>query len=464
VRRWLVALIVLLACSLGILLSKSSSHLLLADSDTRGLMSGIAKRDNPLSWFASDWPIENHFYRPISTLTLELNYRVEALNNPAGFGLVNAILCMLSVCALFWLVRELTDNPLFTALATAFFTLWNLDWAGLSLIQAFLSYALWLLPLVLLLPNRDYRKVAGAMLVLSFLLPDINGISSLRFFTLGWVPGRTATTMTVFGLSALAAYARYERFSKAKTRPLASTDLPATKSSKHSPHASRMHFLWPVFSCLFLALALGSYEQAVMVPGLLVGVGLWFSLSGRKVRWGWQFAFWGLLAGYLALRQIVLPQGVSQYQNQQFRNGPGVWLEIGGWLLPGYQSVREFAMAFDPDVLPALAGNVIVLVWTILSRFVPMVWSLASNIAGYAAMFKRLPIALGGWAMSFLAFLPMSWLHRFDHYYYFPMALRSIYVVGMAAIVYQMIVSACSPRSIQAPQRPDPAPGSLPRR
>lgn len=463
VRRWAASLIVLLACVLGILLSKSSSSLLLADSDTRGLLAGIAKRDSPLSWFASDWPIENHFYRPVSTLTLEINHRVPSLNNPAGFGLVNALLCMFSVCALFWLVRELTDNPLQTALATAFFTLWNLDSPILSAVQSFVSYAVWLLPLLLLLPNRDYRKVLSAMLVVWFLLPEIDGISSLRGFTLGWVPGRTATTMTVFALCALASYAHYERFSLRKSRVLASTDLPATKSARHTPIASKFCFLWPIASLFFLALALGSYEQAVMVPGLLVGLGVWFALAGYRGRWGWHFAFWGLLFGYLALRHAVLPQGVSQYQSQQFRNGPGVWLEIGGWLMPCYQSIRDFAMTFAPDVLAPLAEHRLVLIWTLLSRFVPMAWSIASNVLGYATMAKRLPMALGGWALSFVAFLPMAWLHRFDHYYYLPMALRTLYVVGMSTIACQMVVTACSPRSIQAPPRLDPAPGSLPR-
>jgi len=451
-----------MACSLGIVLSRSSSLLLLTDSDTRGLIAGIAERDAPLSWFASDWPIHNHFYRPISTLTLELNHRFGALNNAAGFGFVNALLCMLSVWALFWLARELTDNPLLTSLSVAFFTLWTLDWSGLSFLQKVLSHAVWLLPIVLFLPHRDFRKVLFAMLILWFLLPEIDGVSSLYGFTIGWVPGRTATTMTVFALCALAAYARYERYSSLKPRPFASTDLPFTKSSKHQPKPSRFHFLWPAASCFFLALALGSYEQAVMVPGLLAGVGVWFAATGRRIRWGWHIAFCAVLAGYLALRTAVLPPGVSQYQSQQFRSGPGVWLETAGWLLPSFSSVRDFWMVFDTDVWPSLAANALVLIWTIGSNFSAMVWSLSANLTAYFAMSKRLPMALGGYVLSFVAFLPMAWLHRFDHYYFFPMALRSLYVVGMLGIVYQALVTACSPRSIQAPPRHDPAPGSLP--
>lgn len=436
---------------------------MLADSDTRGLLAGIAKRDAPLSWFASDWPIENHFYRPVSTLTLELNHRVESINNDSGFGLVNALLCILSIGALFWLVRELTDNPLFTAMATAFFTLWNIDWAGLSAISTFLQYSIWLIPFVLLLPNRDYRKVLEALLVSAFAIHEITGISSLSGLTLGWIPGRTATTMTVFALCALAAYARYERFAAVKVKPLASTDLPSTKSSKHVQTASKLHFLLPIASCIFLTLALGSYEQAVMVPGLLVGVGIWFTLTGRKVRWAWHSAFWALLVGYVALRHAVLPQGVSQYQNQQFRSGPGVWMEIGNWVLPCYENVRTFVISLSPDVMTELVNNIAFLIWTVLAGLAALLWGVSSNVATYAAMAKRLPMAFGAWALSFLAFLPMAWLHRFDHYYYFPMALRSVFVVGLLAIAYQMIVTACSPRSLQAPPRLDPAPGSLPR-
>lgn len=433
---------------------------MLEDSDTRGLMAGIAKRDAPLSWFATDWPIENHFYRPVSTLTLEINHRVESLSNAAGFGLVNALLCILSVAALFWLVRELTDNPLLTALSVGLFALWNIDWQGLSTLANWIYYASWAVPLVLLLPNRDIKRVLSFMLVTGFLVAELTGRAALSSITLGWIPGRTATTMTIFALCALASYARFERYALVVPKPMESTDLPATKSSKHVAKSSRLHFLWPVAACLFTALALCSYEQAIMLPGLLVGIAIWFRIMRRRVTWQWHIAFWAVLFGYLALRHAILPSGVSQYQNQQFRSGPGLWLELTSWLAPCLHSIREFISKLDGDMLENGMAAFLV---TAIPSLVLAVWSVASNAAAYLAMSKKLPMAFGAWSMSFLAFLPMAWLHRFDHYYYFPMALRSVFVVGLFAIAYQMIVTACSPRSIQAPTRLDPAPGSLPR-
>src|SRR5690349_12884450 len=46
-----------------------------------------------------------------------------------------------------------------------------------------------------------------------FLCGELRGMTGLSARMIGWLPGRTASVMTVFCLIALAAYARYERTS-----------------------------------------------------------------------------------------------------------------------------------------------------------------------------------------------------------------------------------------------------------
>src|SRR4051812_29278202 len=109
-KRWRVWLVLLLAISAFVLLSHGRGPSLLQDSDTAALLRITRARQAPLSWFAGDWPLENHFYRPLPTLTFELDDRLWH-HSPDGYGWTNAILCVLCIWGLFWLLREMTDSP-----------------------------------------------------------------------------------------------------------------------------------------------------------------------------------------------------------------------------------------------------------------------------------------------------------------------------------------------------------------
>src|SRR4051812_3110536 len=109
-KRWRLWLVLLIATCIPILLAPSRSPLLLRDTDTNALLQATRQRQAPLSWFTTDWPLANHFYRPLPTLTFELDDRLSG-NDPSGYGWTNAVLCALCVLALFWLVREMTDSP-----------------------------------------------------------------------------------------------------------------------------------------------------------------------------------------------------------------------------------------------------------------------------------------------------------------------------------------------------------------
>ena len=93
-----------------------------------------------------------------------------------------------------------------------------------------------------------------------------------------WIPARTASSMTVFALGAMALYARSLRLGSVRASSLPSPlDPPATKGSIQS-EARATTATWPLFvgSLILFALALGCYEQAVMMPLLVVIVAFGF--------------------------------------------------------------------------------------------------------------------------------------------------------------------------------------------
>lgn len=441
----------LLLC-LPIFLNRAQSPALLEDSDTRVLLAAVRERQDPLSWFGGDWPLENHFYRPISTLFFEFDNTVWG-TNPAGYGLTNALLCIACVLLLYWFLREFTDRIELALPGAALFALWH----GLGAWRL-AQWANWLALgslLLVFLPGRKVSRVLLAALTTTFLSAELPGRMDLRFRMIEWLPGRTASVMALFALLSLACYARYERLSADRIPgpdpgPL---DPPATKGTVLAQKPGPAVSLWAVASVAALLLSLGSYEQAVMVPALLFGVALAMRLLRRRVCWGWQAAFWGVLALYLIVRSRLVPSDVSGYQAQQFRSGPGVVDSILSYVVPAWGSVWLTVQTLDAGWL----------IWLNLEPYAVLA-RLASNVAVWVAARKEWVLLVAGWAMSAIAFLPMAWLKHFDHYHYLPMAMRALFVAVTAVVAGKALVSAASRPTIPAPPRLDPAPGSLPRR
>lgn len=449
-KRWWVALGVAVAACLAIVACRSSNPGMLGDTDTAVLLQTLKERNAPLSWFAGDWPLGNHFYRPVSTLTFELDQRLYG-DNAAGFGLTNALLCAGCVLMLFWFLRELTDRPGLSAAGAALFGIWNLS-AGAQV----LGWLPWLAAIPLagaFLPGRRWMNGVFAAFAWLFVCSEANGMWPLMGRMIQWLPGRTASAMTLFALAALAAYARYERTSAQRRPdpPPSPFDTPDYKRPPTSGEPAKGAWLWAVACCLFALLALGSYEQAVMLPAALLGVALTLRWRGFRVRFGWQAAFWGLLAGYLALRWAVLPHDVSGYQQQQFRDGPGVFQSIMEYVLPVFGHIRT-------GMIILIEQGPIVL---ILSQWVDVYLGFGATLSVLSLLRRDWVLPLAGWALSILTFLPMAWVKHFDHYHYWPMAMRALFVVALLPVVAKATVTALSPQAVQAPPRPDPAPGSL---
>ncbi len=450
VNRWVAGLLLVMLACVPILLNRASGEHLLEDTDTRVLLSRLAERDSPLSWFSGDWPLQNHFYRPVSTLVFELD-RFLWGNDPAGYGWTNAVLCALCVLALFWFLKELTDHNFISTSGALVFAFWH---TSLGPVVAASGAWLALLPAAAaLIPGRRLLPVLSAALLWLFLASEAAGMWPLEFRMIGWLPGRTASVMTLFALLALACYARYERLS-ARREPAKKSPLywPPTKGDTPRPAGSKTVLAWAVLSCLFLALALGSYEQAIMLPAALLLVGLTFCAARFRIRWGWHCAFWGMLVAYLALRFQLVPVEVSGYQAQQFRTGPGIWISLFGYLFPSAPALYSLWHSIDlgPIVLLFETGRRALL-------------GFAGNLAAAFWTVRSLPFAAAGWALSCVAFLPMAWLKHFDHYHYWPMAMRALFFAALLPVAGEALVSAMSRPASQAPPRPDPAPGSLPR-
>lgn len=458
-KRWAAAwLIVLLGC-LPIWLGRADNAGLLRDTDTIAMLERIEARSSPMSWFTGDWPLENHFYRPISTLVFELDQWIHP-NSPSGFGMTNALLAIACVLALFWFLRELLDDVLLATASALLFAWWNASTAGLG-IYAKIPLALAGLGALasLLLGRRPLLGIAGVF-VAWYASTELDGLVQIRGGALDWIPGRTATTMTLFALVALACYARYERLGAVAVPASTPTalDRPATKGTAVRPPAHRANVVWACAAVALAGVAFGAYEQAVMLPACLLGVGVAVRMAGLQPRWGWQIAFWALIPLYLLARRSFLPSGPSQYQLQQYRHTIDVFFSVMDYLFPRARDVYALWNQFDLGFMNVMLTQV------------PLIGSIVANAVslGFATVPEAVRKGLGserfrpwlvGYLLSAIAFLPMAWLKPFptyNHYHYWALAFRSLYAVATVCLAFELVKLGATPRAVQAPARPTP--------
>lgn len=427
-KRWLASLSIAVLASAWIAFQSPTSPSLLQDSDTAVLLNALEERASPLSWFLGDWPLQNHFYRPLSTLLFELDLALWGREG-AGFGATNTALCILSVFALFWLIRETTDSPFLAGGASLLFA--NLHFTRPFPIANWLTLAAIATLSALIIRPENLKTAAYASLLWVFAAATASGTSSFYGGVQAWLPGRTASSMTFLLLGSLAAFARFERLRK--------------------PDDSHAH--WIVLSFGLLALALGCYEQAVVAPGLFALVAWRYWLEGKRPSWAIVAGTVAVVGAYAIFRTQLIPLAPSGYQSQQFRTGPGVGMSLLGYAFPAGQALW-------------LGSSSLALGWAVGLTALPysLALNLASNLAGLRAALARPGLLAFGWIASFVAFLPMAWLKPFAHYDYLPSALRMLLAIGLIGVAARATITAVSRRAIPAPLRPDPSPGSLPHR
>lgn len=466
-KRWGIGFAITLFWALLIVLTRSTSTELLRDSDTKVMLQSIEKRGNAWSWFAGDWPLENHFYRPIVAETFELDHALYGWKAP-GYGLTNAILCGLCVLALFWLLREVVANVGIATLSASLFGVWHLwtgppKWGDWIIYLAIIGAAI---AVIRAMVDKSIAKSPGwlALAGLALLSRDYASMEPFRGGMIDWVPGRTTSTMALLCLLAMAAYARYERISARRDQPEPDPlDPPATRGTElvGRPKAP---WIWPLLAAVSVFLALASYEQAVMLPACLIGVAIAMRLQHYRPRWGWHALFWAVLVGYFVLRNQVIPPGTSNYQAQQFRAGPGVFMTLFTYLAPATPDAFRLQSGIEMGWFSVLLGQHLDLLMIganllFIGLIIPWIRE------KFGRRDRTLVVALlFGLVASFVAFAPMAWFKPFtyNHYHYWPLALRSLYVGSLMMAIGGWFSAAWSRRAVRAPQRPVPAPGSLP--
>jgi hypothetical protein len=446
----------LMAC-VSVIAMHSRSTRLLADTDTSVLFHQI-DRHSIWKWFRGDWPLSNHFYRPISTLSLALDRHLFG-DNVNGYAYSAAVYCGLCVLAVFWLAREVTNSPFVAVAAAWLFAFWQspfefaFDQVALGIAIAAAIIGFW----------RHRLKAApylSAMVAVTFLATELSGVyrkespGGMYGSMLVWLPSRTTSIMTLFALCAIASYARYERLGGSPKEPKPTPlDLPATRTTGPPVQSPRVNWIWAAIACVCVAMSLGSYEQAAMLPSILFLVAIILRAARYTIRWRTHAAFWSLLGAYVLLRDLLLPQGPSEYQIQELRYGLPSFLSTINYVAPGFASAYGWFNSF------AIGGGIFV-----SAMFYSVPIQVMGNAVSYLYTFRKSCPALCMWLASCFAFLPMAFLKPFAHYHYWPMAMRSIFVALLMGFVWQLIVTAASPRASAAPLRHSPAPGSLPHR
>lgn len=449
-----------LLSSLWVLLSRSSSRSLLQDTDTKVLLQTIREVQDPLSWFMGDWPLRNHFYRPVSTLFFEFDNWAYG-SNPAGYGLTNAMIAAVCILAFTWLVRELMEDWALAGISGGIFGLWHIDASPDHKIISLLFMVAGFASFIGIFRGRKGWSVVGVVLVAlaAFWISDAYGpVQSFSGMVVHWLPGRTASVMTMFALASMASYARWERLSAIRVEPkgATSTERPFRASDPvELAHPPRWVWIWPVLCLVFLVLALASYEQAIMLPAVLVGSAILMAIKGWKPRWWIHGLTWGLLLAYLVFRSRVIPNDISGYQAQQMRSSleGGLIVDLINYTVPGLNFIRTFAATLMPDPFILLTPSF----WAPLTAIVgciATIWVCAKDEQKWSI--------LAFWLMAFVSFLPMAWLKMFAHYHYWPSSFLSLAWALIVAAGMRAVISAVSPPAIQAPLRSDPAPGSLP--
>lgn len=385
---WRLTALIVLLCAIFVLTFGSKSSDLHQDSDTHVIVQTIRERHAPMSWFVGDWPLENHFYRPISALTFEWdNWRYG--DGGSGYRWTNSIIAALTVLAVAMLAIQLgfssvgvaTCSLIWAAWLTGVSTrlFWTPYWFELVL-AALVGSSIWTRT-----KKRSTTAIGAAASL--FAASELAGIQWLPGRILEWIPGRTASLCTLFLVSALALGV--------------------------GVHRGKLAMPWLVAAFILGLLGLGSYEQAIVwLPMLLV-------LTWKPTCWR-PMAVAGLGTGvYLTARMVFVDLARSAYQQQQFRSSGFSVVEVCAYVFPIYLDVNSVGLRLSMGPYCLLDS---------------LFWNSVINIAGFVGgcwwiwQSARREILLRLAIASAVAFAPMALLKPFEHYHTLPMAIRSLFV------------------------------------
>jgi hypothetical protein len=399
-----------------------------ADSDTAVMLDAV-RQHGALRWFTSDWLLENGFYRPVSSLSIALDY---ALYGESGWGfrLTNWLLMVLTAIGAWTLVRayaRLVGNPYAEWLAlgvgialslqqtglTGIAAKWSAWWfvaAAVGVVwgaRAWIQRKAWNSPTPIPSPplaREDWEAQASSLRVCLPLLLALGALfwgfdrllatEYARLIT--WVPSRTALLGTVFSVWAMYALVQ---------------------------GATGRRWGWLAVGGALYLLALGSYEQPITLVAVVGALAFW-----RRRDWGgWGarvFAIVALCAALIvALRFALLPAEPTTYQNQQLRSSlSGPVFSLLTELLPPtaqWQYWRSVGTHFEVLLVDRSGWDY--LLGTLL------------YLGVLAAVWRWRGLLGGAWLWHALAFLPMAFLHFFEHYMCLPQLGKTLFDVGLIA-------------------------------
>ncbi len=425
-----------------------------ADSDTAVMLDAM-RASGGLSgvwrWFVGDWFLENGFYRPITCLSLVLDYTLYG-ERAWGYRLTNWLLMVATTLGLMFAVRTFAHQigfPLADALASLSALMFSLQQTGLTALFRGWSDWWFIMGLVLVAliirftpllqvplakrgePNRPCSpclqgkpKGAGSQkltkawvwqlaLAAGAMLWGVHRLMGTEYERLiGWVPSRTALLMTALSIWSLYCL------------------LIGLRSRR--------------WDCLLLAvllylLALGAYEQAIMLLPLFWGLIFW----QRRAAGGLSLVAGGgvLLAAALivGLRLTLIPLELSRYQHQQLRSsisGP-LW-DYFSELIPPVRDWHYWQVALSEPSL-----------WLFKQPWDHLVMLLA--YAGVLVAFYRHWRLFGSLLLwQAITFLLMTFLHPFEHYHYLPQLGKTTLDVALLLVGVLELCSLHRPLSKQA--------------
>ncbi|OYT70318.1 MAG: hypothetical protein CFK49_11495 [Armatimonadetes bacterium JP3_11] len=406
-----------------------------ADSDTAVMLNAVRDAGGLTGawrWFVGDWLLENGFYRPISSFSIALDYTLYG-EAAWGFRLTNWLLMILTALGAFFLVRAYArlaqyPSPNWLALGVAValslqqtgLTAWlgnRSTWWFVAVATLFIGFRHGLQiprfaqrgkplaqrtdlasPTEVREPSPDpSRQWALLFLAIGALFWGFDRLLETHYTRLIiWVPSRTALLGTMFSVWAVYWLLR---------------------------GASERRGGWLGLGGVFYLLALGSYEQPIMLVPIVGALAFW-----RRREWGaWGWKAFGTVALVgilvLTLRVSLLPTEPTRYQQQQLRSSlTGPLSAYLTELIPPAGQWQYWA---------SVGGNLEILLvdkqgWDNLVG--------ALLYLGVLGAFWRNRALLGGALVwHALTFLPMAFLHFFEHYMYLPQLGKTLFDVVLIA-------------------------------
>ncbi|MDW8106540.1 MAG: hypothetical protein RMK45_03565 [Armatimonadota bacterium] len=403
------------------------------DTDTAAMLDAVQRTDGlrgAWRWFVGDWLLENGFYRPLPSLTIALDYTLYG-ETAWGFRLTNWLIMVIAAWGVLCLTRlyaQLTATRYAEVLAISVALVFSLqqtgilrpmaDWSAWWFVGAILA-GVWALnrfgyarqSLIQASTEQSSSELSGESIGTPLILPKqaawawllaigalFWGVDRLLETQYGrlitWVPSRTALLGTAFSLWAMYWLLR---------------------------GVSERRGQWLGLGGALYLLALGSYEQPIMLLPLVGALAFW-----QRRHWGaWGWKAFGVMALaaliILVLRLSLLPTEPTRYQRQQLRSslsGPinsylaelippvvqwQYWRSIG----TNFEILLVDKQGWDSLVGLLLYGGVLAAFWH---------W-------------RRLMGSALSWHA--LTFLPMAFLHHFEHYMYLPQLGKTLFDVGL---------------------------------